>query len=175
MVRHACVCLDVVEVGGESPRASARLREPRRPGPREPALPFDRGDEGGGLSAYKRPRAFPYVHRAVKTRAQYVLPKEAHLLGLLYGDSQIFDRKRVFVPDVYNAVFGPDGIGAKQHALQQAVRVAPHDRPVHEGTGVALVAVCDDELYPARGALGVFPLSARREARAAAAAKVGAT
>jgi len=48
-----------------------------------------------------------------------------------------------------------------------------HQVLVDVGAGVALVAVSDDELLIARGALGELPLGAGREAGAAAAADLG--
>ncbi len=59
-------------------------------------------------------------------------------------------------------------------AFEQSVRIALADRPVHEGTRVALVSVADQVLVLAAGGAGQLPLAAGREATAAATAQAAA-
>ena len=56
------------------------------------------------------------------------------------------DGQRVLAADVDVALVGADRVGGDGHALEHAVRIALEDAAVHEGAGVALVGVADDEL-----------------------------
>ena len=83
------------------------------------------------------------------------------------------DGERVLGAHVDVALVRADGVAADEHALEHGVRVAVHDGGVHEGAGVALVAVADDVLGLAGRRGRELPLQARREPGAAAAAQTG--
>ncbi len=68
---------------------------------------------------------------------------------------------------------GADTPGGDQHPLEDAVGIPLHDAAVHEGAGVALVAIADDEFVRAGLAPGEVPFPAGRETPAAASAQAG--
>ena len=83
---------------------------------------------------------------------------------------------RVLVPDVDEALLRADGPRPDDHALDDRVRVALDDAPVHERPGVALVGVADDNRLDAAvdGRLAARrPLHAGGEAAASAPAQAG--
>ena len=69
------------------------------------------------------------------------------------------------------AVAGADRVGGDRHPLEDPVRVALEDAPVHERAGVALVGVADDVPAEPVGLGDGVPLEAGRVAGAAAAAQ----
>ena len=59
-----------------------------------------------------------------KPRAQDVVAEQAVLAGLVDGVLQALDGQRVLGAHVDVALVGADGVGADDHALDHAVRVA---------------------------------------------------
>jgi hypothetical protein len=81
------------------------------------------------------------------------------------------DGQRILGPDVDVGLGRADGVGGDGHALEQPVRIALDDRPVHERAGIALVGVADQVLLVARCCQRELPLPAGGEAAAAAPAQ----
>ena len=101
-----------------------------------------------------------------KAAAQDMLAQKAQLLGLCDGGLQAADGQGILRADVDVALVGPGGHARDHHALQHAVGVALHDGAVHEGAGVALVAVADHVLRARHsGGATLVPLPARRGSR----------
>src|SRR5262249_39825974 len=97
--------------------------------------------------------------------------QDAKAVRLSDGDLQAVDRLRVFAADVNVALGRADGVAGDGHALEHPVRVALQLATVHEGAGVTLVGLADDEL-PVTARLGDHPpLDAGRVARPAPAAE----
>ena len=96
------------------------------------------------------------------------------LLIVTDGELQPFDRKGIFGADIYVALGGSAGYARDYHALYHSVRIALHDRAVHECAGIALVAVADD-VFDGCFLMSRYlsPLLAGREAAAASAAQDG--
>ncbi len=161
--------LDVVDEGRPVPQAGdGRIRGPR--GGR-PAAALDRGDESRLLAADERAGSEPDVD----------LERE---LGVHDGGAEVAgpdrvpdrladpaDDERVLAPAVDVAEAGADRVRRDRHPLEDPVRVALEDAPVHERARVALVGVADDVLRGAGGLGDGVPLEAGRVAGAAAAAQ----
>ena len=111
--------------------------------------------------------------RKAKSAAQDVFAQKAELLRLGDGGLQAADGQGILRPDVDVALVGPGGHARDHHALQHAVGVALHDGAVHEGTGVALVAVADHVLGVGILPADTLPLPAGRETAAAPAPEAG--
>ena len=73
----------------------------------------------------------------------------------------LFDRQRVFGPDVDVCLAGPDGVSGDDHAFHQTVGIAFNDRAVHEGAGIPLVRVADQILLSSRPHRGRTSTSCR--------------
>ena len=103
--------------------------------------------------------------------AQDVLTQQAVVAAGLDGDAQALQGQRILGPAVDVALVGADGARPDHHALEDGVRVALQDAPVHERARVALVGVAEDVLLVARGLGGELPLEAGGETGAPAAAQ----
>jgi hypothetical protein len=77
----------------------------------------------------------------------------------------------IFVSDVDIALFGPDGVGADEHALEDAMRISLHQASIHVGARVSLVGIADDVLQVALGLPRQLPFQAGQEAGPTAAAE----
>ena len=99
--------------------------------------------------------------------AQDVVAQQAHLLRLGDGRFQAGDRQRVLRADVDIALVAAGGYGGDEHSLDDGVGVALHDGAVHEGAGVAFVAVAHHILLPGGLETDALPLAAGGEAAAA--------
>ena len=89
------------------------------------------------------------------------------------GDRQVFDRYGVLLADVDKALAGADGVGADDQPLENAVRIALEQAPVHVGAGVAFIGVDDHILDVARGVPASSATCAGGEAAAASAPQSG--
>ncbi len=142
--RHIGPGLHVVDNrrGAEQPLLG-RIRRPRH-GLADAT--HDGSHERRFFPAHKGPG--PLVDLQVETElgAQDVFPQETKLPGLGNGLAQTFDRQGIFVTHVNVTRLRPDGISPDDHALDDRMRVAFHDRPIHKGPGVAFVAVANDKL-----------------------------
>ena len=105
--------------------------------------------------------------RKLKPVSKMRPPRNCGLLGLLDRRLQPLDGERVLAAHVDVALVGADREGGDRHALEHPVRVALEDAAVHEGAGVALVGVADDELPRALGLVDRAPLEAGGVAAAA--------
>jgi hypothetical protein len=94
--------------------------------------------------------------------------------GLVDGELQPLDRKRVLGPKIDEAFLGADGVCADGHALDQAVWIAFQQRPIHEGPWVTLVGIAEDVFHRGFGLAGELPLEPGGKTGAAAAAQTAA-
>ena len=171
-VGDVCEGFDVVEAGG--PAEEAFIHASGRFGARHAAVAFNGRRHGGAFAADKGARAAVDVHVEALAAAENVVTDQAEFFRLLNGDSQAVHRQRVFRTDIDVALGGIRRHTGYDHAFENLVRVAFHAGTVHEGTGVALVAVADDvldRLFLVCRNLG--PLFTGREAGAAAPAQAG--
>src|SRR5262249_24416716 len=145
----------------------ARLGRIGWPGARGAAPALDRGHQRRLLAADEGPGATPEVDPEVERRLEDPGAQEPEPPRLADGDVEAMDRQGVLPAHVDVALLGPAGVGGDGHPLQDAVWVALQDAAVHEGPGVPLVGVADDELA-AGGHLGDRgPLQPGRITRAA--------
>ena len=163
--------LDVVQVRRHAPETARGLGQARRTGTGHAALAFDGGDERRGFAADKGAGAFLDLHREIEAAAEDVLAQQAHLLGLLDGNAEVLHRQRIFMPHIDVAVLRADGVGIDDHALDDGMRIAFHQRAVHERARIAFVAVADDGLDLRARFLRVLPFEPGGEACAAAPAQ----
>ena len=163
--------LDVVERGGTVPQAAldgmhvlgARLAGPA----------FDRRHQGRRFAANKRAPAPVDPDVEAVARAEDVLAEKSLAPGI---DNRLVHQlhgKGILGPHVHVALASPNGIGADDHALDDAVRVAFHEAAVGIRAGVALVGVADDVLEVALRLAARGPLGAGGETRPATAAQSG--
>ena len=138
-------------------------------GPRLSRPAFQGGHEGGGLAADERPAPAVDADVEVKPRIENILAQEPVGPGLLQGNTQVFDRQRVFVPHIDVSLVGADGEGPDDHPFDDAVRVSFHDGPVHEGPGVSFVPVAYHVANIPVGVAAGSPFLSRGEPAAAAA------
>ena len=89
--------------------------------------------------------------------------------GILHGA----DRVGIFRADIDEALGGADGDAGNRHAFDQHEGIALHHHAVGEGAAVALIGVAADIFLVGLGIVNGFPLDARGETRAAAAAQSG--
>ena len=157
--------LDVVQAARAAPQA--RLGRIGRARTRLAAMTLDRGHERGLLAADEGPGADPDLEVEVEASTEDVLAQEAALARLLDRLAQALDGERVLGADVDVSLPDADREGADRHPLDDAVGVALQDAAVHEGAGIALVAVAEDVLHVARRATCERPLDSGGEARAA--------
>ena len=169
--RHVGVGLDVVDVGGLAPQAGDRREG--RPLARHAALALDARDERRLLAADEGAGALLDLDGEVPAAAEQVGPKKASFLRGGDGDAETLHGERVLGPHVDVPLMRTDGVGGDEHALKDRMGIAVHDRRVHEGAGIALVAVADDVLHIARRLARKVPFRARGKARATATAQAG--
>ena len=109
----------------------------------------------------------------VEAAAQDVLAEKPERLGLFDGNAEVLDRQGIFMPNVNVAILRADGISIDEHAFDHGMGVAFHERTVHERARVSLVAVAHNSFHLCARFLGMLPLEACGEARAASSAKSG--
>ena len=110
----------------------------------------------------------------ILARAEYVLAQYAVCLIIGNGHFKALDSQGILRADVDIALLGACGYAGDYHALDHSVRIAFHDRTIHECAGVALVAVADNVFDGCILVSGnLRPLLAGREACAASAAQTG--
>ena len=170
-LRHVRIRFHVVQNGRFAEKPLDRGE--RRAGTGFAAMPFDGGHQSGLFAADESARAETDVEVEVKARAEDVLAQKPVFARLFDGDGQALYRDGVFRADVNITLIRADGVCRDRHRFDDGVRVAFEDGTIHERAGVALVRVAADVLFLAGGIFGELPFPARREARAAAAAKAG--
>ena len=100
---------------------------------------------------------------------------EARLVGFVHRALEGELLRHVLAADVDVAGMRPHGEGGQHAALDQEMRIVPHDLPVLAGARLRLVGVDDEVVRAPVGLLGhERPFQAGREARAAATAQAGA-
>ena len=112
-----------------------------------PRLPLDGRGHGRALAADERARAAVDVHVEVEAAAEDVVTQQAQLLRLFDGNSEPVHGHGILGADIDVALGRARGNARDDHALDDLVRVALHAGAVHEGAGVALVAVADDVFH----------------------------
>ena len=170
-LRNVRIRFNVVQDGRLSEQALDR-RE-RRTGTRLAAVPFDGCHESRLFAADKRARAETDIEIEIKARIKDIFAEQAVFTRLFDRDSQALHRDRVFRTHIDVTLIGTDRICRDRHCLDDRMRIAFENGAVHERAGVALVGVAADVFLFADGILCKLPFPARREARAAAAAKPG--
>ena len=103
--------------------------------------------------------------------AEDVIAKKADLVGLLDGEAQTADGRRILGTDVEVTVLRTDGVAGNGHTLDNGKGVTLEDRTVHKGAGVTLVTVTNNVLVVVLLSVSELPLATGGEATAAAAAK----
>ena len=137
-------------------------------------LPFDRAHQRRLLAADKRARAAHQADVEGKTGPEDVLAEQPKLPRLAQGDDQMFDRQRILIAGIDDAFRRAGGVGADDHPLQDAVRIALQHAPVHIGAGIPFIGVADQDFPPAVLLLRQeFPLAPGREPRTATAPEAG--
>jgi hypothetical protein len=156
---------DVVDVRRLPPETLDRREG--RPLVRLAAASFDRGDEARFLSGHERTRTLADPDVEAEAGPQDVPAEEAMGSRLLDGMGGIFHGEGILLPHVDVPPAGTDGVRPDDHSLDDAVRVALEEAPVHVGAGVPLVGVADDVFFISLGFSRESPLVARREPRPA--------
>ena len=160
---HAGQRLDVVDDGGLP--AKAALHRIRRTQFRHAAAAFERLDERGLLAADERARAFADL----EAQAAEVAARRR----LLDGRAHMPHGQRILGADVKVALARADGVRRDGQPFEHAVRIGFEHRAIHEGAGIAFVAIADDVFDRACLRASERPLAAGGEARAAAPAQAG--
>ena len=149
----------------------AEARRERRLEPRLALLAFERFEERGFLAADVGAVAVVIVQVKTEFGALDVGAEEAGLVR--FGDRVL--HALVGLPDlavdVVVAAAAAHRVRGDRHALDQRVRVVPHDVAILERAGLAFVGVADEILVALVLLRHEAPLEARRKARAAAAAQ----
>ena len=97
-----------------------------------------------------------------------LVAEQAEFARLPQRDDQVLDGQRILVAHVDDAFGRARGVGADQHAFDDAVRIAFQDAAVHVGARIAFVGVADQKLSPPVRLAGEhLPFPAGREAGAA--------
>ena len=143
----------------------------RRTKPRHAAAAFDRGQEGRLLAADKRPGAFLHAQVQPEVAAHDRIAQISPLLAPLEGLANPLDGQRILGPDVEDPLGGAHGPRRDRQALDHAVGKRLEEHAIHEGPGVAFVAVANDELLPALGGTDLLPFDSRGKTGPAAAAE----
>ena len=144
--------LDVVDAVGLP--LDALLDRVGRPLPRLAHRALDGADQGRLLAADERAGAPARSRCRRRSRCRGCpCPSSPSSRAWPQGDDGVLDGQRVLVADVDDALGRADGVRPDEHALDDAVRVALEEAPVHVGAGVALVGVADHELHAVAVAL----------------------
>ncbi len=169
--RHAGIGLDIVDQRWFAVQAS--LRGVRRAISRHPALALDGLQQGGLLAANKRAAALhdPYVQ--IEPAVHDVLAQVPALYHTADCFLDVLHRQRVFQADVEHARMRAHSKRGDNDSLEDSVRVAFEQHPVHESARVAFVAVHNDELPGAASTADHPPFSAGREACTTTPAQAG--
>ena len=154
---------------GLAPQAADRRVGRPRSGRAAPA--FDGGDQRRFFAADEGSGAEADFDVEVEGRIADVVAQQAAAPRFAQCGGEPGDGHRILGADVDEALAGADGIGRDGHALDDAMRIAFHHAAIHEGAGVALVAVADHILHVARGLGHRAPLQAGGIAAAAAPAQ----
>ncbi|OPZ97270.1 MAG: hypothetical protein BWY71_01668 [Planctomycetes bacterium ADurb.Bin412] len=107
------------------------------------------------------------------TGPEDVIAQDPGLLGVRHRLLHAFDGQGILGPDIDIGLIRPDGPGGNHQAFDQAVRIAFHDRAIHECTRIAFVRVAYYVFFDAVLHAGGFPFPSGGETAAAAAAQAG--
>ena len=144
--------LDVVDDGGLA--VQPLLDGVRRPRHGHAPEACDGLGQRGFLPADKGAGPLKHVDVEREWRAQDFPAQQPEFPRLANGLGDDPHGQGIFGAHVNDAAARPDGKAADDHALQDLVRVALQEGPVHVGSGVALVGVADHELLVAGGVAG---------------------
>jgi hypothetical protein len=169
--RHVGVRLHVVQQGRLSPKT--RQRGEGRPRAGFPPVAFDRGQQGGFLAADEGSGAHADLQLEIEAGAENVFAQQPALARLGKGDLEPLDGQRILGADVDISLRRADRERGNRHAFDHRVGVAFDDAAVHEGAGIALVGVADDEFLTPRSVSGERPFPPRGKPGPSAAAKPG--
>ena len=170
-VGHLRDGLDVVH--GRRAAVEAHVRRERRLQPRLALLAFEAFEQRGLLAADVGAGAVMQIEVEVPA-VDVVLADQPRLVGLVDRRLQALALAHEFAADVDVARVRRHGGAGDQAALDEKMRIVPHDLAVLAGAGLGLVGIDDEIMRPVADLLGhERPLQPGREARAAAAALAG--
>ena len=169
MVGATAIDFDVVD--GRRAAVEAHIGRERRLQPRQALLALEAFEQRRLLAADIGAGAVVDV-AVERVAVDVVLADQPRLVGLVDGALQRLALADVFAADVDVGGVRPHGEGGDEAALDEEMRIVPHDLPVLAGAGLRLVGV-DDEVVrpPVRLLRHERPFQAGREAGAAAAAQ----
>ncbi len=165
------VGFDVVDAGRFSPESA--LCGERWSDSGHAAFSLDGGEQGGFLAADEGTRAFDDAEVQRELAAEDILAEESAFAAIGDGGPDAFDGEGILCADIEHAFVGADGLGGDDHSFEYAIGEGFEDHAIHEGAGVAFVAVADDIFEAAGGIAGQFPFLAGGETGAASAAEAG--
>ncbi len=96
-------------------------------------------------------------------------PSRPRSSSLRQGLADPLHRQRILGPNIKDAFVGPHGLGGDHHAFDDAIGKRLQEHAVHEGPGVAFVAVADDIFLLSRRGSGGGPFLPRGKTGPAAA------
>ena len=134
---------------------------------------LDGGSQGAALAADEGAGTPVYMEMEGEVGAQDVVAQQAQLLRPGDGVAQAGHGQGVLGADVDVALIAARRHAGNEHALDDGVGVALHDGAVHEGAGVALVAVTHHVLLALGLLTYALPLASGGEAAAAPAPQTG--
>ena len=168
-VRHDRDRLDVVDRARTA--VEADIGRERRLQTRLALLAFEAFEQRGLLAADIGAGAV-MDHEVERKTVNVVLADETSLIGLVHRGLQTFALTDELAADIDVAVVRIHGERGDQAALDQEMRVVPHDLAILAGAGFGLVGVDHEIMRPAVRLLGhERPFEPGREAGAAAAAQ----
>ncbi len=160
-----------MDICGIAPQAAHRREW--RTGSRHTAAALDGGNQRGFLAAHIGARTAFYRDIEREPRTGNVLAEQAGLAHLFDGEFQPLEHRSIFHADINVRRGGIHGIPGNEHAFQHGMGIALDKRAVHEGAGVALGAIADEETFLARAVPAELPLFERGKSGATATAKTG--
>lgn len=111
--------------------------------------------EGGLLPADERPGAVHDGHGEVEAAPHDPPSEKAARRRLADGYPEPLHGQRILGAHVDDAARRADGVSGDRHPLQNRVRVALQDAPVHERARIPLVRVADQVLLPPGASLAM--------------------
>ena len=170
--RDQGVGLDVVDRGGQAPESA--LGGIRGADSRRAAFAFQRRQQRGLLAADERPGPFLDAEIEAKIAAENALAQQSAGPALSNRLLDPLDRQGILRANIKNSLVGADGAGGDGHSLDDAIGKGLQQHAVHEGAGIAFVAVADEVFLPAGGAANGGPLQSRGKAGPAPPAQAAA-
>ncbi len=134
-------------------------------------MTFDRRHKRGFLAANECARAELKLYIEFEARTENIISEQAVFSCLLDSYFQALYGNRILRADINITLMRADCVARDCHCLENRVRVAFENGPVHKRAGVALVCIAAYIFCVIILIFSKLPFYARREARAASAAK----